>query len=196
MGTKRGLMVMLIIIILCALIHLNRSYHDQQPKILCVVSKNATSEDCSALMLTFNCTVCQLLSDYIQNSSEYFTNNTMLIFTDGRHCLPPPSGGETVINITGVSNFTMKGLGKITYNPSEEGAIHSSSVIACSCHGEKRSGILFYKSNSIVLENLTIEDCGTKFVVQRPDNFPLVSALTFRESYMISRLLKYAWIEA
>ncbi|MCG8620486.1 MAG: hypothetical protein MJE68_00620, partial [Proteobacteria bacterium] len=82
-------------------------------------------------------------------------------------------------------NFTMKGLGKITYNPSEEGAIHSSSVIACSCHGEKRSGILFYKSNTIVIENLTIEDCGAKFILQGPDYFPLVSALTFRESYDI-----------
>jgi hypothetical protein len=125
------------------------------------------------------------LSDYIQNSSEYFTNKTTLIFTDGRHYLPPPSDGETVINITGVSNFTMKGLGKISYNPSEEGAIQPSSVIACSCHGGNRSGILFYKSSAIVLENITIEDCGAKFILQRPDYYSLVSALTFHESHDI-----------
>ena len=172
------------ILLLCTLIFQSRCY--QQPQVLCVVPVNLSESenDCSALIPKFNCTTCQPLSNYIQNVSEYFTNNTMLIFTDGAHCLSPPPEGETAINITAVSNFTMKGLGNSSYNPSEEGAIHPSSVITCSCHGQ-RSGILFYKSNTILLENLTIEDCGTEITLQRPDNFTLVSALTFRESYNI-----------
>ena len=42
------------------------------------------------------------------------------------HCLPPSTSDAALINVTGVSNFTMKGLGNISYNQSEEGAIYPS----------------------------------------------------------------------
>ena len=77
----------------------------------------------------------------------------------------------------------MIGLGTVSNNLSEEGAPQPSSIISCNC--QNRSGILFYKSNIIRIENLTIEDCGAKFTFHRPDNFTVVSALTFRESHNI-----------
>ena len=83
----------------------------------------------------------------------------------------------------------MKGLGRISYNSSKEGAVQPSSVITCSC-GQNKSGILFYKSNAIRIENLTIEDCGAKVVFVNPyivhtKTFTTMSALLFFYSYDI-----------
>ena len=63
-----------------------------------------------------------------------------------------------------------------------------SSIISCSYSSanQPRNGILFYKTNDIQIENLTIEYCGAMFTIYRPDNFTLVSALTFHESYDIN----------
>ena len=104
-----------------------------------------------------------------------------MIFAMGKHCLHvcPNGYGESIMNLIGVSNFTMKGLGNVSYNPSEEGAIQPSSVIRCSCSQNKsKSGILFYKSNTVHIENLAMEDCGTAFVPYKGTDFTLVSALT------------------
>ena len=159
-----------------------------QPKIetLCV---NAADDPtgCSALTQRFNCSACQPLSLYVQNASEYLTSNVEMVFTKGSHCLPPPPHGApelAVVNLTGVSNFTMKGLGRISYNSSEEGAVQPSSVITCSC-SQNKSGILFYKSNAIYIENLTIEDCGAKVVFVNLHIFTTESALLFFDSYDI-----------
>jgi hypothetical protein len=77
----------------------------------------------------------------------------------------------------------MIGLGGISYNSSEEGAIQPSSVISCSC-SQNKSGILFYKSSAIHIENLTIEECGAEVVLPNPPktNFAIESALIFQES--------------
>ena len=177
----RKLLISLIVILHAT--HLSSC--QSEPKTLCVhVADNAS--ECSALTQMYNCIVCQPLSFYIQNISKYFIYNAKMMFTMGNHCLPPLPNGETVVNISGVSNFTMIGLGNVSYNPSEEGAVQPSSVITCSC-SQRKSGILFYKSNTIHIVSLTIEDCGTKVVV--PSNtridFTLVSALIFYDSYNI-----------
>lgn len=151
-------------------------------KTLCVNTLENNIFNCSALKLKFNCTVCQPLSSYIQDVNQYFTNNTEMVFTEGTHCLRPPSNITAVINVTGIFNFTMKGLGTVSYNSKEEGATQPSSVISCNCSSPDKSGIFFYKSNSIHIENLTIECCGANFTLQRPHKFPLISALTFYES--------------
>ena len=106
-----------------------------------------------------------------------------MMFATGNHCFSPSADGATVVNVSRVSNFTMKGLGNISYNPSEEGAIQPSSVITCSC-SKNKSGILFYKSNTIHIENLTLEDCGTKLVFLKPPkmSFITMSALMFYDS--------------
>ena len=74
------------------------------------------------------------------------------------------------------------------YSKSENRAPLPNSTILCNSNTENvpRNGILFYKADTIHLENLTIENCGAMFTVHGPDNFTLVSALTFRESYNIS----------
>ena len=120
------------------------------------------------------------------SANRYLTSNVKIIFASGSHCLhvPPNNYGENVVNLTGVSNFTMKGLGNVSYNASEEGATQPSSVITCSC-SQKKSGILFYKSNTIHIENLVIEDCETNFIPVKSKVFTLVSMLTFLGSYDI-----------
>ena len=174
----------MIVIAILYVTHLS-SCHPEY-KILCVVTSVDDTTECYSLIQRFNCTTCQPLSSYIQNVSRYFNSNVKMLFTMGSHCLPPPPDGPTVVNVTGVSNFTMKGLGNISYNASEEGATQPSSVITCSC-SQNKTGILFYKSNTIHIENLTIEDCGTKLVLPNPPktHFTIVSALIFHESYNI-----------
>ena len=156
------------------------SCHQPANQTLCVITDIT---NCTAA-LPFNCTTCQPLSSYIQNVSDYFTSNTEMIFTAGTHRIHLPPDGAPVVNITGVSNFSMIGLGPVSNNSSEEGASQPSSIISCN-NQLNRGGILFYKSNTIRIENLTIEDCGTKFTFHRPDNFTVVSALAFRESHNI-----------
>ena len=99
-------------------------------------------------------------------------SNVKMIFTMGEHCLhvPPNHYGENniIVNLTGVSNFTMKGLGNISYNSSEENAIQPSRVITCSC-SRKKSGILFYKLNDITsrIQQLKIVEQQLCFQIQQ-----------------------------
>ena len=185
--TKRKLLMSLTVteIVVITLLHATHlSTCQLEIKTLCVREMDSASE-CFTLTQMFNCSACQSLSFYTQNISKYFTSNVEMMFAMGNHCLSPSADGATVINVTGVSNFTMKGLGNVSYNPSEEGAVQPSSVITCSCSHSK-SGILFYKSNMIHIENLTIEDCGTKLVFLSPKmNFITMSALMFYDSYDI-----------
>ena len=181
---KKLLIVTKIIVIILLGLYTTRS-NSYQPKIetLCV---NAADDPtgCSILTQRFNCSACQPLSLYVRNASRYLTSNVEMVFTKGSHCLPPPPHGAPVVNLTRVSNFTMKGLGDISYNSSEEGAVQPSSVITCSC-SQNKSGILFYKSNAIYIENLTIEDCGAKVVFVNLHTFTTESALLFFDSYDI-----------
>ena len=154
-------------------------------KILYVISDGTS---CSSLPPRNTDSECHPLSFYINNVSQHFTTNTVMIFTPGKHQLNVPPDGVPVVNVTGVSDFTMIGQGDVTYNASEDGAPSPNSTILCNSNGRNnpRNGILFYKANAIHIENLTIENCGARFTVRRPDDFTLVSALTFRESYNIS----------
>ena len=153
-------------------------------RILYVVSDD---HNCSSLSVTVNLseTECHPLSFYVNNVSQYFTNNTVMYFTAGKHRLPLPTTANTpVVNVTGISNFSMIGSSVVHYNMSEEGAPLPSSIISCNySNNQPRNGILFYKTSVIHIENLTIEDCGAMFTVHVHDKFTLVSALTYRESY-------------
>ena len=175
-----------IIVAILYIAHLSSCHIVNESKILCV-STSENAAECSTMILKYKCTVCQPLSSYVLNVSNYLTSNVKMIFATGEHCLhvPPNDYGESIVNLTEMSNFTMKGLGNISYNTSEEGAIQPSSVITCSC-SQNKSGILFYKSNTIHIENLAMEDCGTTFVPYKGTDFTLVtSALTFIVSYDI-----------
>ena len=175
--------VEVMIVVILHATHLSSYNHES--KTLCVYAADKATE-CSDLILMFNCSECQPLSFYVQSVRKYFNSNVEIVFTVGNHCLSPPPGSAAVVNLTGVSNFTMKGLGNVTYNVLEEGATQPSSVIACSC-SQTKSAILFYKSNTIHIETLTIEDCGAKVVlpISQKTNFITVGALIFYESYDI-----------
>ena len=188
----KKVLVSLAAIIVAILYIICLSSRQSEAKILCISTSESTAQ-CSTLKQNYDCNICQPFSSYVLNVSKYFTSNVTVIFAMGEHCLhvPPNDYGENIMNMTGVSNFTMKGLGNISYNPSEEGAIQPSSVITCSC-SQNGSAILFYKSNAIHIESLTIEDCGTAFAPLRSINFTLKSMLTFIAP-MISNFYKYAW---
>ena len=189
----RQLQISLFAMIIAAVLHATQSnnYQPESKTVTLCVTENDDATECSASVFTqvFNCTACKPLSFYIQNKGRYFSDNVEMVFTMGNHCLSPSADGETIVNITGVSNFTMKGLGNISYNPSEEGAIQPSSVITCSC-SQKKSGILFFKSSVIHIESLTIEDCGAEIVFVNPHikakKFTAMGALMFYDSYDIA----------
>ena len=181
---KGKLFISLVTIIIVAILyiaHLSSCHLVNGSKILCV-SASENAAECTTFMPKYKCTICQPLSSYVLNVSNYLTSNVKMIFAMGEHCLRVPNDyGESIVNLTEISNFTMKGLGNISYNMSEEGAIQPSSVITCSC-SQKKSGILFYKSNTIHIENLAMEDCGTTY---KGIDYTLISALIFIGSYDI-----------
>ena len=172
-----------LVAIVIASLHIARlsSCNDvNESKILCVSASENATECTTQFMPRYNCTVCRPLSHYVLNGSNYLTSNVKMIFAVEEHCLHalPNDHSENIVNLTGVSNFTMKGLGNVTNDQSEEGSVQPSSVITCSC-SQNKSAILFYKSQTIHIENLAMEDCGTTFVPIRTINYVLVSALTF-----------------
>ena len=154
------------------------------------VSEAEGANNCSTLCSKVKKCECHPLSFYVQNVSEYFTNNTEMRFTGDTHHLELPSRyGPPVVNVSGVVNFSMVGLGPVGRNWSEGGAPQPTSIINCSHHIESdsskprtRNGILFHKSSEIRIENITIHRCGALFTV---DKFRLVSALSFHESYNV-----------
>ena len=175
------------VIIIVAVLHA-KYWSSCQPEstTLCVNNEMDNAAECSALTQMLNCTACQPLSFYIHNVSKYFTSNVRMMFTAGNHYLPSSADGTTIFNVSGVSNFTMKGLGNISYNLLEEGAVQPSSVITCG-YSQNKSGILFHKSNTIHIESLTIADCGAEIVLPSPlkANYTTVSTLIFYDSYYI-----------
>ena len=182
--------ILLIITAVCSVLGLSNAaasdYYDDTNNVY-VISDNS---NCSSLPTELKGLECHPLSFYVMNVSKYFTNNTKMLITAGTHELPLPHNGHplvTVVNVTGISNFSMIGIGPVRYSkiPSDEGSPLPSSTILCSVHKDKpRNGILFHKTSAIHIENLSIEDCGAHFTI--PDNNVFVSALTFHESYNIN----------
>ena len=93
-------------------------------------------------------------------------------------------------SLTGISNFSMIGQGGVMYNKSEEGApLPNSTIYALPIAIPKmylKMGYCFTKLIHNSPRKLDNRNCGAMFTVRGPDNFTLVSALTFRESYNIS----------
>ena len=94
---------------------------------------------------------CHNLSYYTDDYTSYFTDDTIFYFLEGTHIL------QGTLEIIGVSNITLQGLGHIEQG-FHETVMQSTSVIMCSDYN--RSGILFISSTNIVLESLTIANCG------------------------------------
>ena len=109
------------------------------------VSAAPNGEDCPTN------TSCYNLSYYITNYSSYFTDDAIFYFLEGTHTL------QGILNISNVSNITLQGLGHIEYG-FHDIVMQSTSVIRCS--NKHRAGIQFTSSSKVVLEMLTIANCG------------------------------------
>ena len=95
--------------------------------------------------------LCHNLSYYTANYSSYFTDDTIFYFLNGTHIL------QGTLEISSVSNITLQGLSHI-----EQGfhgtVMQSTSVIMCNDYN--RGGIQLTSSSDVVLESLTIANCG------------------------------------
>ena len=94
---------------------------------------------------------CRNLSYYIAHYSSYFTDNAIFYFLEGTHTL------QGILNISNVSNITLQGQGHIEQG-FHETVMQSTSVIRCS--NKHRTGIQCTSSTEVVLEMLTIANCG------------------------------------
>ena len=93
---------------------------------------------------------CHKLSYYTANYLSYFTNDTIFYFLEGTHTL------QITLEISGISNITLHGLGHIEQG-FHETVMQSTSVIRCSDFN--RSGIQFTNSMNVILKTITITNC-------------------------------------
>ena len=98
-------------------------------------------------------------------SADYFTNDTIFYFLEGTHIL------QNQLNISGVSNLTLQGLGDIQQG-FHKTVMQSTSIIKCIDYFE--GGIVFINSKNITFKFLTIANCRYKNY-----SFYLVSSLLF-----------------
>ena len=94
---------------------------------------------------------CHNLSYYTADYTSYFTDDTIFYFLEGTHIL------QGTLEISGVSNITLQGLGHMEQG-FHETVMQSTSVIRCSDYNS--SGIQFTSSSDVVLTSLTIVNCG------------------------------------
>ena len=97
---------------------------------------------------------CHNLSYYIADNASYFTDDAIFYFLKGTHTL------QGILNISNVSNITLQGLGHIEQG-FHETVMQSTSVIKCNDYNEA-AGMQFTSSSDVVLESLTIANCGFK----------------------------------
>ena len=97
---------------------------------------------------------CHNLSYYTADYISYFTDDTIFYFLKGTHILQGP------LEIIGVSNITLQGLGHIEQG-FHETVMQSTSVIRCSDYN--RGGIQFTNSTDVVLKSITITNCGSLY---------------------------------
>ena len=117
------------------------------------VSAAPNEESCPSIHLH-----CHNLSYYIDDFASYFTDDTIFYFLEGTHTL------QDKLEISGVSNITLQGLGHIEQG-FHETVMQSTSVIRCGPYTS--GGMMFSNSTQVVLTLLTITNCVFK------GNYPL-----------------------
>ena len=95
--------------------------------------------------------LCHNLSYYTDNYSSYFTDDAIFYFLEGTHIL------QDTLEISGVSNITLQGLGHIEQG-FHETVMQSTSIIRL--NGHNSSNIQFTFSTDVVLKSLTIANYG------------------------------------
>ena len=89
---------------------------------------------------------CHNLSYYTTDYKSYFTDDTIFYFLEGAHTL------QGTLEISGVSNVTLQGLGHIEQG-FHETIMQLTSVIRCSDCDE--NDIQFINSTDVILKSLT-----------------------------------------
>ena len=118
---------------------------------------------------------CHNLSYYIADYALFFTDNSIFYFLNGTHTL------QGILNISNVSNITLKGLGYLQQG-FNEAVIQSTSVIVCS--DKKRVGIQINSSSDVVLKLLTITNCGFNWHPDYSVSLYLVNINNIRLEYV------------
>ena len=90
---------------------------------------------------------CKILAQYVQNTHEYFKNDTTMLFLPGQHYLNF-SIAIKLDNFTMIGNFTS--IGKTSSN-------WSVSKIECK---QNSSGFAFFNASRIHIENITFAHCS------------------------------------
>ena len=98
---------------------------------------------------------CHNLFYYTADYISYFTDDTIFYFLEGTHFL------QGILEISGVSNITLQGLGHIEQG-FHETVMQSTSVIRCSDYN--RGGIKFTNSTDVVLKSITITNYGYNLI--------------------------------
>ena len=112
------------------------------------VSAAPNGESCPSIHLH-----CHNLSYYTNDFASYFTDDTVFYFLEGTHTL------QDKLEISGVSNITLQGLGHIEQG-FHETVMQSTSVIRCGPYTS--GGMIFSNSTQVVLTLLTITNCVFK----------------------------------
>ena len=96
-------------------------------------------------------TNCHELSYFTEHPSLYFSDNTVFYFLEGRHVL------NDTIEINGVSNLTLKGLGTM-----EQGFHYTvlQSTVEISCEGAVSAGLVFINVSDVSISDLLITRCS------------------------------------
>ena len=103
---------------------------------------------------------CHNLSYYTADYSSYFSDGIIFYFLEGTHIL------QGTLEISGVTNITLQGLGHIEQG-FHETVMQSTSVIMCS--DNNRGGIQFTNSTDVVLKSITIANCGNLCYIPQYD---------------------------
>ena len=127
---------------------------------------------------------CYNLSYYTADYASYFTDDTIFYFLEGTHTL------EGILEINGVSNITLQGLGHIEQG-FHETVMQSTSVITCS--DNNRTGIQFNSSTDVVLKMLTVTNCGFDTYI-RDKTYPRKANVSILFVDMINVTLE--WVSA
>ena len=114
--------------------------------------------------------ICHNLSYYISQPDSYFTNDTTIIFLEGEHSFDR----EDLVHVSNVHNLTLKGQGQWPVAGAEETVMQSTVIINCT---RGRGGFYFTTSHNIIVEGLTVVNCGNK--ASAVFDFYLVANLLF-----------------
>ena len=120
---------------------------------------------------------CRTLDWYNQNSNgPFMTSNTEVRFLKGTHIL-----STSFMEVRNCRNLTIIGMGQVSYDV-VDGMPQPTAWINCT--GSISSGIVFFNSTDIHLENIGLGSCGKTILSSCNNEF--IAALIFQQGSNIS----------